>query len=137
MMNTLRSTIWIAVILLFTMCMCLFQGMSVKWGGTEYTLGIGILLLAAAYRFRASRMGTLLLRFILAALLTLIGFYWFPARGTVYCGLPVPDGYGDILVELARLRAGVTAIGGPETTALITFPSFHTISAVLLISVYN
>lgn len=224
-MNTTRGTIWIAITLLFTTCMCLLQGISVQWGGAEKTLGIAFLLLAAAYLFRTSRvrivfqavglwtcfifvfvyalravattarpyadpllatidmgvavevyrwakyfprvdavlsviynstylqteialvylavtnqkarMGTLLLRFILAALLTLIGFYWLPARGTVYCGLPVPDGYGDILVELARLRDGVTTIGGPQTTALITFPSFHTVSAVLLISVYH
>lgn len=83
------------------------------------------------------RLDALLIRFALTALISLVGFYWLPALGTVACGLPISPDYQLIITELARLRTGFAVISGSECPALITFPSFHTVSAVLLISVYH
>ena len=80
-----------------------------------------------------------LVRFILGSMITLVGFYFWPAHGTygnVY-SLPVPDYCLRCVEHLDALRSGArTLVTWRETEGLITFPSFHTIWAVLLIAAF-
>jgi hypothetical protein len=96
---------------------------------------IAILFLLATRQ--ADRLDRFLLRFMLCGLATIVGFYWFPAEGTVALGLSSPEFYEPMMAELHRLRAGVSSIGLIGSQGIITFPSFHTIWAVLLISAYH
>jgi membrane-associated phospholipid phosphatase len=96
---------------------------------------IAILFLLATRQ--AERLDRFLLRFILCGLATIVGFYWLPAEGTVALGLSSPEFYQPMMTELHRLRAGVSSIGIVGSEGIITFPSFHTIWAVLLISAYH
>lgn len=83
------------------------------------------------------RMQAFLLRLILGCLVTVVGFYWLPAMGTVSIGLSPPDFYEPIAKELLRLRAGVDSVNILGSQGIVTFPSFHTIWAVILIAVYH
>jgi membrane-associated phospholipid phosphatase len=80
-----------------------------------------------------------LVRFMLAALITVVGFYAWPAKGTygaVY-HLPVPPYCQQCAEHLDALRSGArTLVTWRETEGLITFPSFHTIWSVLLIAAF-
>jgi len=86
-------------------------------------------------RGRSERLDTFLVRFMLASLITAIGFYFWPAAGTygsVY-NLAVPDYCAKCFSHLCELRSGAqTVITWRGTQGLITFPSFHTIWALLL-----
>jgi membrane-associated phospholipid phosphatase len=95
-----------------------------------------ILLLFLSATKEQGRLDAFVLRFILGTLITLVMFYFWPAKGTVYCGLPTPEDYQPILTTLDQLRAGVTTISCQGTLGLVTFPSFHAIWAVLLIAAF-
>ncbi len=87
--------------------------------------------------FQGERLAAFCVRFMLAALITLIVFCFFPAQGTVAGGLPVPEGYETILSELSRLRAAPTFLLEGMPAGLITFPSFHVVWAVLLTAAFH
>jgi membrane-associated phospholipid phosphatase len=86
---------------------------------------------------QSNRLRAFVMRFMLGCLMALVLFCLFPAEGTVAGGLPVPEGYDRIISELSRLRSSPTYLvqGMPE--GLITFPSFHTIWAVLLTAAFH
>jgi membrane-associated phospholipid phosphatase len=80
-----------------------------------------------------------LVRFMLASLITVIGFYLWPAKGTYGAayGLAVPPYCQQCAEHLDALRSGArTLVTWRDTEGLITFPSFHTIWAVLLIAAF-
>ena len=82
------------------------------------------------------RLVTFMIRFMLCALVTLVGFYFFPARGNVAAG--VPDHYTNILAHLESLRDGSRSlVTWRDAEGLITFPSFHTIWGVLVIAAFH
>jgi membrane-associated phospholipid phosphatase len=80
-----------------------------------------------------------LVRFILASLITAVGFYLWPAKGTygsVY-NLPVPAYCQQCAEHLDALRAGArTMVTWRDAEGLITFPSFHAVWAVLLAAAF-
>ncbi len=77
-------------------------------------------------------------RFMLAGLITCGLFAFFPAQGScAYFGFPTPDHYVGVLSELRRIRLGLTAISWKDIEGIVTFPSFHTIWAVLLAVAYR
>jgi membrane-associated phospholipid phosphatase len=86
-------------------------------------------------RGRSERLDTFLVRFMLASLITAVGFFFWPAAGTygsVY-NLAVPDYCTTCFSDLCELRSGAqTLITWRGSQGLITFPSFHTIWALLL-----
>ncbi len=90
-------------------------------------------------RGRSERLDSFLVRFMLASLITAIGFYFWPATGTygsVY-NLAVPDYCAKCFSHLCELRSGTqTVITWRGTQGLITFPSFHTIWALLLAAAF-
>ncbi|MBI3838446.1 MAG: phosphatase PAP2 family protein [Planctomycetia bacterium] len=79
-----------------------------------------------------------LVRFMLGGLISAIAFYLLPAKGTCESyALAVPSHYEKILEHLDSLRhGGRTLITWRDAEGLITFPSFHTIWAVLLIAAF-
>jgi membrane-associated phospholipid phosphatase len=81
-----------------------------------------------------------LVRFMLASLITAMGFALWPAKGT-YGGvyqLPIPPFCVRCAADLDALRSGArTLITWRGTEGLITFPSVHTIWAVLLIAAFS
>lgn len=82
------------------------------------------------------RLVTFIVRFMLCALVTAVGFYFFPARGNVAGG--VPDHYSNILAHLESLRDGSRSlVTWRDAEGLITFPSFHTIWGVLVIAAFH
>lgn len=80
-----------------------------------------------------------LLRFMLGGLITLGCFCFLPAMGTCASyDVAVPSHYTAILRDLTGLRNGSITLATWRTAeGLITFPSFHTIWAVLLISAFR
>lgn len=80
-----------------------------------------------------------LVRFMLASLITAVGFYLWPAKGTygpVY-NLPVPAYCQQCVEHFDALRSGArTLVTWRDAEGLITFPSFHTIWAVLLMAAF-
>lgn len=80
-----------------------------------------------------------LVRFMVASLITVVGFFLWPAKGTygpVY-ELPVPAYCRQCVEHFDALRSGArTLVTWRETEGLITFPSFHTIWAVLLAAAF-
>jgi membrane-associated phospholipid phosphatase len=84
------------------------------------------------------RLDIFLIRFMLGGLLTSAIFAFLPAQGTcVYFGTPTPDHYLPVLSELDRLRRGVAYVSWRNAQGIVTFPSFHTIWAVLLIAAFS
>jgi membrane-associated phospholipid phosphatase len=84
------------------------------------------------------RLDIFLIRFMLGGLLTSAIFAFLPARGTcVYFHQATPDYYVDVLSELNRLRRGVAFVSWRDAQGIVTFPSFHTIWAVLLIAAFR
>jgi membrane-associated phospholipid phosphatase len=87
---------------------------------------------------RAEKLDRFLVRFMLGCLISLIGFYFWPALGT--CGdgqLPVPSHYAPTIEHIEAMRSGTTtSISWRGAQGLIEFPSFHTIWAVLLASAF-
>jgi membrane-associated phospholipid phosphatase len=84
------------------------------------------------------RLDVFLIRFMLGGLLTSAIFAFLPAQGTcVYFHQPTPDYYVVVLNELNRLRRGVAFVSWRDAQGIITFPSFHTIWAVLLIAAFR
>lgn len=82
------------------------------------------------------RLSLFIVRFIICALITLVGFYFFPAKGNIVNG--VPDHYTHILEHLESLRDGTrTLVTWRDAEGLITFPSFHTIWGVLVIAAFH
>jgi membrane-associated phospholipid phosphatase len=71
-------------------------------------------------------------------LISLIGFYFWPALGT--CGdgqLPVRTYYAPTIEHIEAMRSGATtSISWRGAQGLIEFPSFHTIWAVLLAAAF-
>ncbi len=88
---------------------------------------------------RRGNLNTFLVRFMLGGLITAVGFYLWPAAGTYGAvhNLPVPTYCQMCLEHLEALRSGSqTVITWREAEGLITFPSFHTIWAVLLAAAF-
>jgi membrane-associated phospholipid phosphatase len=84
------------------------------------------------------RLDVFLIRFMLGGLLTSAIFAFLPAQGTcVYFHQPTPPHYVDVLSELDRLRRGVAFVSWRDAQGIVTFPSFHTIWAVLLIAAFR
>lgn len=84
------------------------------------------------------RLDIFLIRFMLGGLLTSAIFAFLPAQGScVYFGLKTPDHYEPVLTELDRLRRGVAFVSWRDAQGIVTFPSFHTIWAVLLIAAFR
>jgi hypothetical protein len=84
------------------------------------------------------RLDIFLIRFMLGGLLTSAIFAFVPAQGScVYFGMKTPDHYVDVLKELNRLRHGVAFVSWRDAQGIVTFPSFHTIWAVLLIAAFR
>ncbi len=90
-------------------------------------------------RGRSERLDSFLVRFILASLITVVGFYFWPAAGTygsIY-QLAMPDYCVKCFSHLCELRSGAqTVITWRGSQGLITFPSFHTIWALLLATAF-
>jgi membrane-associated phospholipid phosphatase len=84
------------------------------------------------------RLDRFLLRFMLGALATAVGFYWWPAIGTCAShDIAVPAHYQAIVEHLQALRGGTrTLVSWRDAEGLITFPSFHAIWAILLVSAF-
>jgi membrane-associated phospholipid phosphatase len=110
--------------------------------GAAYFSLIPQTILAIAWLGLSDRRGnldTFLVRFMLGGLITAVGFYWWPAAGTYGAAhnLPVPSYCQKCLEHLEALRSGShTVITWRETEGLITFPSFHTIWALLLAAAF-
>jgi membrane-associated phospholipid phosphatase len=84
------------------------------------------------------RLDVFLIRFMLGGLLTSAIFAFFPAQGScVYFHLPTPGSYVDVLSELDRLRRGVAFVSWRDAQGIVTFPSFHTIWALLLVAAFR
>jgi membrane-associated phospholipid phosphatase len=84
------------------------------------------------------RLDVFLIRFMLGGLLTSAIFAFLPAQGTcVYFHQTTPGHYVDVLSELYRLRRGVLWVSWRDAQGIVTFPSFHTIWAVLLIAAFR
>jgi membrane-associated phospholipid phosphatase len=98
-----------------------------------------IILVIVVLGFSADRrLDIFLIRFMLGGLLTSAIFAFLPAQGTcVYFGTPTPDHYVPVLSELDRLRRGVAYVSWRDAQGIVTFPSFHTIWAVLLIAAFR
>ncbi len=98
-----------------------------------------IILVVVVLGFAADRrLDIFLIRFMLGGLLTSAIFAFLPAQGTcVYFGTPTPDHYVPVLSELDRLRRGVAYVSWRDAQGIVTFPSFHTIWAVLLIAAFR
>jgi membrane-associated phospholipid phosphatase len=80
-----------------------------------------------------------LARFMLASLITAVCFYFWPAKGTYAppFNLPAPSYCLPWGEHLDALRSGArTLVTWRDAEGLITFPSFHTIWAVLLIAAF-
>ena len=83
------------------------------------------------------RLDLFLVRFMLAGLLTALGFAFFPAAGScVQFQLSTPSHYAGVLSELSRLRSGATVVTWNGAEGIVTFPSFHAIWATLLAAVF-
>ena len=84
------------------------------------------------------RLDKFLVRFMLGALLTAVGFYLLPAVGTCASyDLPVNVCHQKFIEHFAALRDGsLTLVSWRNAEGLMTFPSFHTIWAVLLIAAF-
>lgn len=79
------------------------------------------------------RVNKFLTRFMICALITVVGFYFVPAKGNI--AHDVPAYYTNILEHLETLHDGTrNLITWRDAEGLITFPSFHTIWGVLLIA---
>ncbi|HTU26742.1 MAG TPA: phosphatase PAP2 family protein, partial [Pirellulales bacterium] len=102
---------------------------------TVFVQTLAVVLFLAATK-RPNRLRAFVVRLMLGCLITLVLFCFFPAEGTVTGGLPVPAGYDEILSELARLRSSPTYLVRGVPAGLITFPSFHTIWAVMLTAAF-
>ncbi len=84
------------------------------------------------------RLDLFVTRFMLAGLLTSAIFLFLPAQGScAYFHLTTPDYYVDIIKELNRLRAGVAVVSWRNAQGIVTFPSFHTVWAVLLMVAFR
>ena len=73
------------------------------------------------------------------ALITAVGFYWLPAKGTygLAYGLNVPAWFQRCSVDFDALRSGArTVVTWRGAEGLIAFPSFHAIWAVLLAAAF-
>src|SRR5437764_1292232 len=74
----------------------------------------------------------------LGGLLTSAIFAFLPAQGScIYFHQTTPGYYTDVLGELYRLRRGVLFVSWRDAQGIVTFPSFHTIWAVLLIAAFR
>ncbi len=98
-----------------------------------------IILVVVVLGFTSDRrLDIFLIRFMLGGLLTSAIFAFLPAQGTcVYFGLKTPEHYVPVLTELDRLRRGVAFVSWRDAQGIVTFPSFHTIWAVLLTSAFR
>lgn len=84
------------------------------------------------------RLDLFITRFMMAGLLTSAIFLFLPAQGScAYFHFKTPDHYEPILKELDRLRAGVAIVSWRNGQGIVTFPSFHTIWALLLIDAFR
>ncbi len=84
------------------------------------------------------RLDLFVTRFMLAGLLTSAIFLFFPAQGScAYFHFTTPDHYVGVLKELDRLRAGVATVSWRDGQGIVTFPSFHTIWALLLTAAFR
>jgi membrane-associated phospholipid phosphatase len=117
---------------------------SVKWVYNYPTLGFILyvayfsiipqtLIFIAYFGFKNDqRVTKFLTRFMLCALVTVVGFYFYPAKGNV--DHDVPAYYSNIIEHLETLHNGTrNLVTWRDAEGLITFPSFHTIWGVLLI----
>lgn len=98
-----------------------------------------LLIVWLGLRGSSVRLDTFLVRFMLTSLITAVGFYFWPAAGTYgdVFGLPVPEYCRTCFQHLCELRSGtLTEITWRGSQGLITFPSFHTIWAILLASAF-
>jgi membrane-associated phospholipid phosphatase len=81
-----------------------------------------------------------LVRFMLAALITAVGFYLWPAKGTYAppFNLPAPPHCLPWGEHLDAMRSGArTLVTWRDAEGLIAFPSFHAVWAVLLIASFS
>ncbi len=87
---------------------------------------------------QARPLNRFLLRFLLTALVTAIGFSLLPAIGTcVWPDVPTPSHYVAIVDHLQALRGGQrTLVSWRDAEGIITFPSFHATWAVLLMAAF-
>lgn len=93
-----------------------------------------IFLLAYFGFTKNSRLGTFLKRFMAGAAVTLVVFALVPARGNY---TDVPDCMQSTADRFDALRAGtITEINPKDAKGIITFPSFHTVWAVLLMAAF-
>lgn len=96
------------------------------------TMGVQTLLVVLCVK----RPQVFLTRMILGALVMAACFAFWPAQGScVYFNLPVPDYYAQVLRDLDGLQRG-QVINLGKITGIVTFPSFHTIWAVLLAAAF-
>jgi membrane-associated phospholipid phosphatase len=89
-------------------------------------------------RNRRAELDTFLIRFMLAALIAAIGFYFLPSRTTCgYYGLAIPAYYERTIEHIDALRSGArTLVTWRDAEGLIEMPSFHAVWAVLLIAAF-
>lgn len=97
-----------------------------------------LVLTALAWTRRAARARAFIIAHTLALAITLAIFWWFPARSALLAivgdapGYMPATGIGHAAV-IEALRAGrLTSINLAELHGLITFPSFHAASALLV-----
>ncbi len=121
----------------------------VRWATAHPTINLGLkvayfslipqtILAVIVVGFGNNRqLDLFLVRFMLAGLLTALGFAFFPAAGScVQFHLPTPSHYAGVLNELSRLRSGVTVVTWNGAEGIVTFPSFHAIWATMLAAVF-
>lgn len=96
-----------------------------------------IVVLFLAGTRRADQLTAFVMYFILGALVMLAIFYVTPSEGTQTLGLPLPEHARGIPVMFHQLREGVTELSLLKTEGVVSFPSFHTIWAIILVAAYR
>jgi membrane-associated phospholipid phosphatase len=96
-----------------------------------------VTILALGY-YDPRRLDAFVSRFLLAGIITAVGFVLLPAEGaSSYYGLPTPKHYQPILNAIRSLRSGTYPVSWRAAEGVIAFPSFHVTWGILLMAAYR
>ena len=96
-----------------------------------------ITILALGY-YDPRRLDAFVSRFMVAGIITAVGFVLLPAEGaSAYYGLPTPEHYRPILNAIHNLRSGSYPVSWRAAEGVIAFPSFHVTWGLLLMAAYR